>query len=214
MSSDEIVVTKDEIVVTKEVESAERLRDANQSKRALFDAARVLFGQRGFDRTTIRTIADLAGVDAALIARYYGSKADLYLAVLVAEGLAPREGDAADDLEEGYEDLDAIVDAVLRRSEQSGPGPALQALIRLDTSDEIRAAAKSRLSRRVVEPLVATMSEAQTDRAQLRAEIAIAALLGVSLSRSLGWFDEIHLASRDDVAAILRQSLEGIIAPS
>jgi AcrR family transcriptional regulator len=207
-------MTSDEIVVTEDVEFTERPRDASQSKRALFEAARVLFGQRGFDRTTIRAIAELAGVDAALIARYFGSKADLYLAVMVAEGLAPTEDDSPVDLEERYSDLDSIVDAVLKRSEQSGPGPVLQALIRQDTSDEIRGAAKSRLLRRVVEPLVATMSATGTDRAQLRAEIAIAALLGVSLSRSLGWFDEIHLARRGDVAEILQSALETIIAPT
>ncbi len=191
--------------------SSERPRDAAQSRRALFDAARILFGQRGFDRTTNRAIAELAGLDAALIARYFGSKADLYLAVMAAEGVAPSENDAAGALEERLSDLDAILDAVLRRSEQSGPGPVLQALIRQDTSDEIRDAAKARLARRVVQPLMMTMSAQGTGDAQLRAEIVVAALLGVSLSRSLGWFEEIHLASRGEVAEILRQALETVM---
>ncbi|MFD9659211.1 helix-turn-helix domain-containing protein [Streptomyces mirabilis] len=33
-----------------------------------------LFAERGFDRTTIRDIGERAGVDPALIARYFGSK--------------------------------------------------------------------------------------------------------------------------------------------
>ena len=44
-----------------------------------------LFGQRGFEGTTTREIGALAGVDPALIARYFGSKAHLYIAVVVAE---------------------------------------------------------------------------------------------------------------------------------
>jgi hypothetical protein len=115
------------------------------------------------------------------------------------------------DLDERYGDLDSILDAILRRSEQSGPGPVLQALIRKDTSEEIRAAAKSRLQRRVIEPLEETMTERGIDRAQLRAEIVTAALLGVSLSRSMGWFEEIHLATRGDVADIVRSALESIL---
>ena len=40
---------------------------------------------RGSSGTTIREIGERAGVDAALIARYFGSKADLYIAAVAAE---------------------------------------------------------------------------------------------------------------------------------
>lgn len=203
-------MTADEVLVADEQASSERSRDSAQSKLALFEAARVLFGQRGFERTTVRSIAELAGLDAALIARYFGSKADLYLAVMAAEGLGPTESDVVD-LDARYSDLDSILDAILRRSEQSGPGPVLQALMRQDTSEEIRVAAKSRLQRRVVLPLEASMSDRGIDRAQLRAEIVTAALLGISLSRSLGWFEQIHVASRRDVADIVSAALESIL---
>src|SRR5271168_4661618 len=63
-----------------------RPRDAAASRQALLLAAQALFGQNGFESTTIREIGDRAGVDAALIARYFGSKADLYIAAVVAEG--------------------------------------------------------------------------------------------------------------------------------
>jgi AcrR family transcriptional regulator len=62
-----------------------RSRDAAASKDALLQAAQTLFGQQGFESTTIREIGEQAGVDAALIARYFGSKADLYIAAMVAE---------------------------------------------------------------------------------------------------------------------------------
>jgi len=192
----------------------ERARDSAHTRKALFDAARKLFSQRGFDRTTIRAVAELAGVDAALIARYFGSKADLYVAVMAAEGFAPDAVGDASVPEETYENLAGIVDAALRRSEQSGPGPILQALIRLDTSDEIRRAARGRLIRRVVEPLVAEMAAFGVADARLRAEVAVAALLGVSLSRSLGWFDEIHSATREEVAEVLLVALEEIVGES
>ena len=55
-------------------------------------AVQTLFGQEGFESTAIRETGEQAGVDAALIARYFGSKAHLYIAAVVAEdaeGLPP-----------------------------------------------------------------------------------------------------------------------------
>ncbi len=72
---------KKDVVVPKTA----RVRDAVASKESLLRAAQELFGQRGFERTTIRDIGERAGVDAALIARYFGSKSDLYFAAVAAE---------------------------------------------------------------------------------------------------------------------------------
>lgn len=43
-------------------------------------AARELFSASGFDRTTMRAVAERAGVDPALISHYFGSKQGLFLA--------------------------------------------------------------------------------------------------------------------------------------
>ncbi len=56
-----------------------------RSRTRLLDAAQALFSERGFDATTTRQIAERADVDAALIARYFGNKAKLYLAAVAAE---------------------------------------------------------------------------------------------------------------------------------
>jgi AcrR family transcriptional regulator len=45
-------------------------------------AARESFAHRGFAGTTIRAVAASAGVDAALVHHYFGSKDDLFLAAL------------------------------------------------------------------------------------------------------------------------------------
>src|SRR5580658_4499173 len=86
---------------------AGRSRDAAASKDALLQAARALFGQRGFEGTTIREIGERAGVDAALIARYCGSKADLYIAAVMAEDAEGTPG--------GYEGLEQMADAAITR---------------------------------------------------------------------------------------------------
>ena len=144
---------------------AGRSRDAAASKDALLQAARALFGQRGFEGTTIREIGEQAGVDAALIARYFGSKADLYIAAVMAEDAEERPG--------AYEGLEQMADVAMTQADRRGPGPILQAIVRSDTSAEIRAAARDLLEPRLAAPLAARMTAQGVDQPQLRAEVAV-----------------------------------------
>src|SRR5262249_52259952 len=52
------------------------------ARQAVQDAARELFSERGFERTTMRAVAARAGVDPALIYHYFGDKDGLLLAAL------------------------------------------------------------------------------------------------------------------------------------
>ena len=177
-----------------------RTRDAEASRRALLRAAQTLFGQKGFEATTIREIGERAGVDGSLIARYFGSKADLYVAAVVAEGQEdepPRE----------YERLEEMARAMLARSTDRGPGPITQAMIRSDTTTEIRLAAQSHLARRLVEPLAAGLAERGVDRPRLRAEIAVSALIGVTVGRTFGWFEELRGVPTDDLVELIAETL-------
>jgi AcrR family transcriptional regulator len=182
-----------------------RPRDAAASRQALLRAAQELFGQKGFERTTIREIGERAGVDAALIARYFGNKAELYVAAVVAE-------DAAVSGPAEFSGLAQIADTLVRRSDERGPGPIMQALIRSDTSPEIRVAARERLARRVVEPLAEDIAGQHLDRPRLRAEIAVSALYGITLSRSLGWFEDIRSVPRAELAALVTEVLTHLTA--
>lgn len=58
--------------------SAPRPRDAGVTRAAILGAARLQFGQNGFDRTTIRSVATAAGVDPALVMHYFGNKKGLF----------------------------------------------------------------------------------------------------------------------------------------
>jgi AcrR family transcriptional regulator len=59
-----------------------RKRDADATKRAILDAAKVHFARSGYEGGFLRDIAAEAGVDAALINRYFGSKEGLFAAAL------------------------------------------------------------------------------------------------------------------------------------
>lgn len=59
-----------------------RQRDAERTRIGILDAARTLFSTRGFTNTGVREVAELAGVNSALVARYFGSKEGLFRATL------------------------------------------------------------------------------------------------------------------------------------
>jgi AcrR family transcriptional regulator len=55
--------------------------DGESSRERILRVATQLFGERGFDAVTTRTIAAAAGLNVATVAHHTGSKADLYEAV-------------------------------------------------------------------------------------------------------------------------------------
>jgi AcrR family transcriptional regulator len=72
----------------------------------MLGAARELFAERGFDRTTMRAVGTRAGVDPALIYHYFGDKAGLLAAVVeppvdlpaVLAGIAGDPGRAGEEI--------------------------------------------------------------------------------------------------------------------
>ena len=61
-----------------------RRRDAGATRAAILEAARNAFAATGYDRTSLRDIAALAGSDVALIPRYFGGKEGLFTEALKA----------------------------------------------------------------------------------------------------------------------------------
>jgi AcrR family transcriptional regulator len=57
-------------------------RNAAQTKLAILAAARRAFAERSYELVGVREVAQLAGVDRALIVRYFGSKEGLFQAAL------------------------------------------------------------------------------------------------------------------------------------
>ena len=57
---------------------------------SVLDAARATFAELGFTGASIRKIASTAGVDAALVHHYFGSKEKLFLATVEVPSTCPR----------------------------------------------------------------------------------------------------------------------------
>jgi AcrR family transcriptional regulator len=68
------------------------------TREAITRAARAQFSELGYDRTTIRGVAREAGVDAALVIRFYGSKDALFREVMA---LPPAAAEALERIADG-----------------------------------------------------------------------------------------------------------------
>jgi AcrR family transcriptional regulator len=68
--------------------TAPRKRDAEATRAAILEAAKLHFAKSGFDGAYLRDIAAEAGADAALINRYFGGKDGLFAAAL-KDSIAP-----------------------------------------------------------------------------------------------------------------------------
>jgi AcrR family transcriptional regulator len=186
---------------TRSTSGRVRPRNAGATKQALLDAAQELFGQHGFDGTTIREISERAGVDHALIARYYGSKADLYIAALVAEVQGVQ-------MPLAYEGLKDMAEGLVTRMDDHGLGPVMQALIRTDPTDPVHKAARAHVVRRLVDPVFAEMTRRTPGEARLRSELVVSALIGISLGRALGWFDELMVVPKEHLVDLVTGLLD------
>jgi AcrR family transcriptional regulator len=80
-------------------QKAPRSRDASLTRSAILEAARKLFAKFGYDGVGVRDIASEAGIDVALINRYFGSKKNLLVETLNQNFLELRKvfkGDSSD----------------------------------------------------------------------------------------------------------------------
>ncbi|MFI9046851.1 helix-turn-helix domain-containing protein [Streptomyces sp. NPDC053427] len=177
-----------------------RRRDSAQSRESLLRAAGELFAEHGFDRTTTRDIGRRAGVDPALIARYFGGKTQLYLATVEAERGDTVLGDLLDP--------DRLLD-VLERADRKGLVPILQVGVQRLSEPEAEEAARAALHDRLVEPLYRRFAADGKGRPRLRAEMVVAAVLGIVLGRRSGSFGELGKVEAADLAGLLREVLTG-----
>jgi len=60
----------------------ERVRDAGRSRQSILDAAERLFSERGYDSVSLMQIAGEAGLSRGTPSYFFGSKEQLYVAVL------------------------------------------------------------------------------------------------------------------------------------
>jgi AcrR family transcriptional regulator len=183
--------------------AARRPHDAQASRQALLDAATALFDERGYEATTIRQIGQRAGVDAALIARYFGGKEGIYLATISQEGRPSLPGD----LQEAFA-------AMLNRGETQGIGPVPLGMVNPNLTDEMRQQLRDLMGERAVGPIADALAERGVPDARLRAELLVAMTTGIVLTRASGTLPRLAGAPLRRVLEILEPAVEALRPPT
>ena len=186
--------------MTEGMVATARKRDAAQTRQDLLEAARELFGTRGYDRTSLREIGERAGVDAALIARYFGNKMALYSATVEVDTVGTPRIATVDDVER-------LIRRMLTKSDTHGLGPIVRTAIApsADIDPELREVARAHIQRRIVHPLSATLIAAgiDPDQAALRAEQVVAMVFGTIALRTANSLPMLAAASHEEIVATL-----------
>ncbi|WP_019924994.1 TetR/AcrR family transcriptional regulator [Nocardia sp. BMG111209] len=169
-----------------------------RSRDRILDAAREIFAERGYERTTIRAVAAAAAVDPALVMQHFGSKQQLFTACVRDAVPAPESRDP----------LEYALDMLSTRLEKE-PTTSLALLRSMlthpEATDELRRALEEQQAR------FATGIDAP-DR-NLRADLIGALILGVVLNRHLLRPSALAGADPEQILDILRPCLRELTGP-
>lgn len=155
--------------------TAPRVRDSTATRRALLDAARELFASDGYDGTTVRAVADKAGVNQALLFRYFGNKEGLFAEAVRGRALSLLDGPPETLLER-------TVDAVL--DPEPGADP-FAAVLRGANSLQVGADLRAELSAAYTSAFAALVDTDDPAEAIACAELFLAWLLGIMTMRTM-----------------------------
>lgn len=175
------------------------------TREAIAEAARRLFAERGFDRTSIRAVAEAAGVDPALVVHYYGTKQRL----LVEAVETPFDAAAAlPQLLAGDRDqLGLRVAGFLLTTLESEPArKRITALVRAATSEpEAAAMVRELIGTRIFTPLAEALD---VDDAPLRATLVGSQVIGLTMARYIVRIEPLASASPTAVVAAIAPTLQ------
>jgi AcrR family transcriptional regulator len=162
----------------------------------ILEAAQAEFGEHGLEKTTVRAIAQRAGVDPSLVIQHYGSKSDLF-AIAIKLDQENTDADITGHL------LD-VLDVRLNE-----PPPETRALVRsMLTAPEATATMRDFLNERIAN-LEGAM---EGEDAQLRAALAVSSILGLTIARHFLELDALAEISDSQVDTTLRPWLTTTLA--
>jgi AcrR family transcriptional regulator len=170
------------------------------------EAARVEFAEKGYDATTLRSVARAAGVDAALVHHYFEGKADLFARAVVMTRINP--GVVVAGLLSGpIETLgDRMVRTFLRVWDDPGNNERLVAMLRAAmTNDDVATVMRRFVTQDIVGAV--TRHTGVADAAE-RGAMAASQLVGIATVRYVLRMEPMVQASHDDVARWLGPTLQ------
>lgn len=181
-----------------------RRRAGEDTRAALLDAAKVEFTERGFDGATVRTIAQRAGMDPAMVNHWFGGKDGLFVAALELpvnpEDITRRVLDGPPG-----QTAERILRTFLSVWDANGGG-ALTALVRSVASHE----AAARMMREFVSRVLfgRIVSAVAPDQPELRTALCGTQITGLAMVRYVIRLEPLASADHDTVVAAIAPNLQ------
>jgi AcrR family transcriptional regulator len=183
--------------------ASRRARNATATRMAILAAARARFARDSYERVGVREIAADAGVNAALVIRYFRSKEQLFAAA-IAQDLGLSELLAGE--------LDGLGERIVRHFvQQWDDGTALDPLLIVLLSAANQQAAEMvyhSLTAQFVEPLARRLSG---DDALLRATLIGAQLLGLAIMRNVMRSEPLASSAAERLVALVGPTVQSYL---
>jgi AcrR family transcriptional regulator len=169
-------------------------------------AAREEFAERGYDRTSVRSIGRAAGVDAALVHHYFGTKEQIFAAAIELS-FAPAIS-LPDRLAEGGADSmgERVVRLMLGVWENPLTRGSFLAVLRSAMSNETAAEVfRDMISRRLLSRVA---GELDVPDAEFRVQLAASQIVGMAVLRYVVKVEPLASATSDELALIVGPTIE------
>jgi AcrR family transcriptional regulator len=182
-------------------------RPAGEDTRGLItEAARSEFADKGYEGTSLRAVARVAGVDPALVHHYFDGKADLFAQSVVLTRVNPAV--MVDRVLAGPMDTlgERLVRTFLGVWDDPENQERLVALVRaLLTNDEVTVLMREFVTREIVGRVT---EHTQVSEAPLRGALAASQIIGLATTRYVVRLPAMVAASHDDLARWLGPVLQ------
>jgi len=163
-----------------ETASPARKRDSASTRQAILVAARRRFAGYSYDNVGLRDIAKDAGIDVALVNRYFGSKEQLFEQVLRSdEGRKP----SFDDLRPA--DFPAYLTSLVMDLDGDAASAKLERfliMLRSSSSPQAKAIVSAAIEDAIISPITAQL---EGENARLRASMALIVMMGSGIVRNV-----------------------------
>lgn len=178
------------------------------TRRTVLEAARAEFAARGYQKASMRAIARAAGVDAALLHHYFGSKDKLFLAALefpVDPRLMVEQVLAGDRAEVG----ERVARFVLALWEQPTVRDRLLAVLRTAAaSEEVAGLMRGFMVTELVSRLAVGLDVPQPE---LRVELVMSQILGLAMARYVIAVEPLASAPAEELLPLLARAVQGYL---
>ena len=182
-------------------------RNSAETRQRIFWAARQCFSYKIYESVGMREIASVAGVDAALVSRYFGSKEQLFAEII--QGAFNVEEHLPDDLEDVGKFL---VERVLSKSpvpNDNGFNP-LSLLLLASASPATSTVASSRFHVEFVQPLALKLGGRN---ANVRAALIGSYVIGLATMRHLLDSPDLDNALKDESVTLVIAAIQSCVSP-